>query len=390
MFSSEAWARVRLLHEGGMPIKQIAHREGMAPNTVRRLVRAAEAPRYRRSPRPPVSAPFEARILRLLKEQPSRSAAEIGRRIRWPASQSLLRAEVARLRPLVTVPVLRQRLVPELAPGWAECGLWLPEGPVEVGAGQRRRCPVVLMVAGDSGRLAARAAVSSKLSDVWAAQHHLLHEWGGVPHTVRWDPQGIDVPSWSWDEGTGWSTYRMQAELGSTTVEFVDEGTTVSNLLATARRYLTAACPPDRSFTSPEDLAAALHTWQEDFHRSWDPDRTARWAAERSALFGGPSAAHPLLQPPPDSHRTRVQPDSAGYVRAAGNDYLVGEWGARRRLTVKVTDVEVVICSGGYHAGGFHTVVYARSWAQRMQVTVPLRHELIEPSSGVRREVDGP
>ncbi|MER7756386.1 hypothetical protein [Kitasatospora sp. NPDC097643] len=138
----------------------------------------------------------------------------------------------------------------------------------------------------------------------------------------------------------------MQAELGSTTVEFFGEGTTVPDLLAAARRYLTAACPPDRSLTSPDSLAAALHTWLEDFHGSWDPDRTARWAAERSALLGDPSAAHPLLQPPPGGHRTRVQPDSAGYVRAAGNDYLVGEWGAWRRLTVKVTDAEVVICSG--------------------------------------------
>ncbi|MEV8098865.1 hypothetical protein [Kitasatospora sp. NPDC085879] len=91
-----------------------------------------------------------------------------------------------------------------------------------------------------------------------------------------------------------------------------------------------------------------------------------------------------------DSRRTRVRPDSAGYVRAAGNDYLVGAWGARRRLTVEVTDAEVVICSGGYHTGGFHTVVYARSWAEEAQITVPLCHELVEHGSGVRREVDGP
>ncbi|MFF1909474.1 hypothetical protein [Kitasatospora sp. NPDC058218] len=59
-------------------------------------------------------------------------------------------------------------------------------------------------------------------------------------------------------------------------------------------------------------------------------------------------------------------------------------------LTIEITDTEVVIRSGGYHAGGFHTLVYARSWAQKTQLTVPLRHEVVEHRSGVRRKVDGP
>ena len=55
-----------------------------------------------------------------------------------------------------------------------------------------------------------------------------------------------------------------------------------------------------------------------------------------------------------------------------------------------VTDNEVVIRSGGYHAGGFHAVTYARSWAQGTRFTVPLRHEVVESASGLRREPDGP
>ncbi len=68
----------------------------------------------------------------------------------------------------------------------------------------------------------------------------------------------------------------------------------------------------------------------------------------------------------------------------------MGEWGARRKLAVTVTDNEVVIRSGGYHTGGFHAVTYARSWAQGTRFTVPLRHEVVESASGLRREPDGP
>ncbi|MGY5118345.1 hypothetical protein ACWC2H_21175 [Streptomyces sp. 900105755] len=41
-----------------------------------------------------------------------------------------------------------------------------------------------------------------------------------------------------------------------------------------------------------------------------------------------------------------------GYVTIADSPYLVGPWGARRRLTVGVTDAEVAIRSSGYHDGG--------------------------------------
>ncbi|MEU9134272.1 hypothetical protein AB0D08_40450 [Kitasatospora sp. NPDC048540] len=225
---------------------------------------------------------------------------------------------------------------------------------------------------------------------MWAAQYRLFREWGGVPHTMRRDPSGTDVPASPWDEGDDWSTYRTQAELGSTTVEFLREGITEPALLTTARRHPAAACPPGRLFTSPDDLATALHRWPEDFPSPWAPDRTAHRTTERAALLTGPSSTRPLLQPPPGSRLLPVRPDCAGYVRAAGNDYLVGEWGARRTLTVEVTDAEVVIRSGGYHAGGFHTRIYAHPWAQKMQLTVPLRHEVVEHHRGVRKEANGP
>jgi transposase-like protein len=85
MLSSEVWAKVRRLHEDGVPIKRIARDEGLAPNTVRRLVRAVEPPRYRRPARGSLVEPFEARIVRMLREEPWLTAAVIGRRVSSPA-----------------------------------------------------------------------------------------------------------------------------------------------------------------------------------------------------------------------------------------------------------------------------------------------------------------
>ncbi|MGW7104483.1 helix-turn-helix domain-containing protein [Streptomyces sp. NPDC054838] len=164
---------VRRLRADGMPIKQIARQKQLAPNTVRRLLRSERPPQYQRPPRPSVAAPFEPLILPLLRCEPALSAAEIARHIDWPASASLLRSHVARLR--ATLPRANSRLEPEPAfrpaavladPGWAECGLWWPKTEMKVGHGQVRRCPVLLMVAGASRHLTARLLPSARFRDV--------------------------------------------------------------------------------------------------------------------------------------------------------------------------------------------------------------------------------
>ncbi|MBV7652727.1 helix-turn-helix domain-containing protein, partial [Streptomyces albidoflavus] len=96
MLSPDTWREVRRLRARGMPIKQIARHKQMAPNTVRRFLRCEQPPRYQRPERPSVAAPFEPLILQLLGDEPGMSAAEIARRINWPASASLLRFHVAR------------------------------------------------------------------------------------------------------------------------------------------------------------------------------------------------------------------------------------------------------------------------------------------------------
>jgi hypothetical protein len=110
MLSPEQWQEVRRLLAEGMPIKQIARSRRIVPNTVRRLVRSPQAPRYQRPQRASVAAAFEPRILRLLKNDPALTAADIARRINWPASASLLRSHVGRLRMTLPPPQPAPRL----------------------------------------------------------------------------------------------------------------------------------------------------------------------------------------------------------------------------------------------------------------------------------------
>ncbi|MCX5055050.1 helix-turn-helix domain-containing protein [Streptomyces sp. NBC_00474] len=392
MLSPEQWQEVRRLHAEGMPIKQIARSRHIAPNTVRRLVRSPQPPRYRRPERASVAAPFEPRILRLLESNPALTAADIAWRINWPASASLLRAHVARLRKSLPPPEPAPRLqaqqlsaglaYADLRPGWAEIGLWRPAQEFDVGHGQVRTCPVLVMVAGDSGRLAARLLPSDAFRNVWTAHYRMLQEWDAVPHTLRWETVAPrSMPSWlygaqAWD--LSWNAYVARAELAQLTIQ---TGLPTPALDA-ARRRLRAAFPAGAPAISPRAFAADLKAWVDEVNAT--ATSPARWASEHAAMRTLADASEVLGL----RARGRAVPDDDGYLAVAGNHYLVGAWGARRRLTVEITETEVVIRSSGYHAGGFHTLTYTRSWARGVRLTDPQRHTA--STSGGSRMVPGP
>ncbi|MFF9011032.1 hypothetical protein ACF087_35305 [Streptomyces goshikiensis] len=367
-----------------MPIKQIARHKHLAPNTVRRLLRSERPPRYQRPPRPSVAAPFEPLILPLLRREPALSAAEIARHIDWPASASLLRSHVARLR--ATLPRMNPQPVFQPAavlvdPGWAECGLWWPKTEITVWHGQVRRCPVLLMVAGASRRLTARLLPSSRFRDVWIGHRSQLQEWGAVPHTLRWDTEGIESPWYfnrvGWD--ISWDAYVARAELDDVTIQHV--GVPLPGLAA-ARRRLRQYRWTGQSI-APDSFAADLMSWVESANETTG-SRPVSWQQERSAMVA--------LTATPELLGIRSQgwvtPSDDGFVAIAGNHYLVGAWGARRKLTVDITDTTVTIRSSGYHAGGFHVLTYVRSWAADVHLTDPQQH--VVTHSGTRSEVQGP
>lgn len=395
MLSPDRWREVRRLRARGMPIKQIARHQQMAPNTVRRLLRCGQPPRYQRPERPSVAASFEPLILQLLRDEPLVSAAEIARRIDWPASASLLRFHVARLRSALLAQAehrLEQEqgfgsaVLRDFLPGWAECGLWWPPAELDVGHGQTRRCPVLLMVAGASRHVGACLLPSARFRNVWIGQRRLLQEWGAVPHTLRWDTSGIDF-AWDWHFDTdrwdlSWNTYVARAELDDLAVQ--DRGFQLTGLAAARRslRQSSSAGPvPAAPLTFPADLAS----WVAEANEA-ARSRPTGWTQERVAMRA-PATVPQLLA---TRCQGRAVPDTDGYIAVAGNHYLVGPWGARRRLTVELSETEVTIRSSGYHSGGFHVVIYARSWATGIHHTLPQSHTVTGLGSSRSREEAGP
>src|SRR5438093_981253 len=67
----EQWAEIRRLYfVKRLAIKGIVRRTGHGRNTIRRALRSAEAPRYRRLPRPSKLDPFREEVHRLLRQEP--------------------------------------------------------------------------------------------------------------------------------------------------------------------------------------------------------------------------------------------------------------------------------------------------------------------------------
>ena len=67
----EQWAEIRRLYlVKRLSIKEIVRRTGRGRNTIRRALRSAEAPHYRRPPRPSKLDPFREEIHRLLRSDP--------------------------------------------------------------------------------------------------------------------------------------------------------------------------------------------------------------------------------------------------------------------------------------------------------------------------------
>jgi transposase len=144
----EQWAEIRRLYfVKRLSIKEIVRRTGHSRNTIRRALRSAEAPRYRRPPRPSKLDPFRVEIHRLLRSDPCLP----GKRVRelleeqgYDGCKTILDDYLREVRPLF-LPEPRTFQRTSYRPG-APCqfDLWEPSGEIPVGAGQTRPGYVVV------------------------------------------------------------------------------------------------------------------------------------------------------------------------------------------------------------------------------------------------------
>ena len=97
------WAEVRALVADGVSRREIALRLGMNRRTVRRLVEAAEPPRYRREPSGSMLDPLDGVLRGLLADFEDIKAPRVTELLRedygYEGSVDLVRKRLAQLRP---------------------------------------------------------------------------------------------------------------------------------------------------------------------------------------------------------------------------------------------------------------------------------------------------
>lgn len=360
----EDWAEIRRLHRAeGMPIKAIARHLGIARNTVRRALAAAEPPRYERARKGSIVDAVEPRIRELLKEFPEMPATVIAERIGWERSMTVLKDRVRALRPQYKPADPASRTT--YAPGEvAQCDLWFPPAPVPVGGATRTNLPVLVMVSGYSRWLTARMLPSRAAGDLFAGMWSLLALLGAVPKTLVWDNESAVG---GWRQGRPAPTRDATAFAGSLGVRILQcrpGDPEAKGLVERANGYLETSFLPGRVFASPDDFNDQLTGWlvraNQRQHRRIECRPVDRLPADLAAMVELPPV------PPSVGWRTSVRLARDHYVRVASNDYSVHPSAIGRVVEVVAGLEEVTVtCAGRVVAR------HERCWDVHQSLTDP-------------------
>ena len=181
------WAQVRALAADGVSQREIARRLGIGRNTVRRMVEAAEPPRYSRAPAGSMLDPFEPVLRKLLDEWPEIRAPRVTEILRedfgYIGSVDLVRRRLAALRPREVRPGQRTGYRPGqvLQLDWAE----MPTRPKI--AGRERRVYALVATLPYSGAQTAHFSFDLT-AESFLEGHVRVFEWlGGVARECVYD-----------------------------------------------------------------------------------------------------------------------------------------------------------------------------------------------------------
>ncbi|WP_068268762.1 LuxR C-terminal-related transcriptional regulator [Aldersonia kunmingensis] len=96
--NADEWSEIHRCHRNGESIKGIAQRLGMSRNTVRRALAHEEPPQDHRRRVGTITDSVDADVRELLVENPDISIAEVGRRVGWERSRTMLARKVNEVR----------------------------------------------------------------------------------------------------------------------------------------------------------------------------------------------------------------------------------------------------------------------------------------------------
>jgi transposase len=189
----EQWAEIRRMHfVERLSIKEIHRRTGRDRKTIRRALRSAEPPRYRRARRPSKLDPFRDEIDRLLRSDPrlpGKRIRELIEELGYEGSKTILDDYLRELRPRYLPRRTYQRTV--YRPGeLLQFDLFEPREPIAVGHGQTRRGFLVTAEVCWSRALTGALVFSKQFPDLAFGMRRCLERLGVLPDRLVWDREG--------------------------------------------------------------------------------------------------------------------------------------------------------------------------------------------------------
>jgi transposase len=360
----EDWAEIRHLYLAEqMPIKAIARRLGLSRNTVRSAVRSVPPPRYVRASKGSIVDGVEPRVRGLLKEFPDMPATVIAERIGWTRSLTVLKDRVRELRPVYAPADPASRT--SYGPGErAQCDLWFPPASIPLGFGQVDSPPVLVMVAGYSRWLCAKAIPTRNAADLVLGQWSVVRQLGGVPRELVWDNEsgvgryGGATPKLTVEFGV------LRGMLGTRVRILRPRDPESKGLVERANGFLETSFLPGRTFASVADFDAQLAEWITRVNtrprRALDGAAPAdRIGADRAAM-----AALPPIETPTIGWRHTVRLPRDHYVRLDTCDYSVHPSAVGHRVEVAADLSTVRITRAGAPVGA-----HQRCWARQQTIT---------------------
>jgi transposase len=324
-----------------LSIKEIARRTGHGRNTIRRALRSAEAPRYRRRLRPSKLDPFRDEIHRLLRAEPRLP----GKRLRelleeqvYAGGKTILDDYLREVRPLF-LPRPRTFQRGSYRPGaFCQFDLWQPSREIAVGCGQTRRGYVVVACLPYSRVGAGTLVFSKEAPDLLYGIGGCLRKLGALPETLVWDREG------ALHAGEGRPTEPFAAFCGELGLgwRFLEPRDPQSKgVVERLQGYLETSFEPGRSFVGELDFQEQLDRWFVEranvrFHRTLRCRPLDRLGEELTLMRTLPERL-------PDVDRrfvARIAPDP--YLRVDSNDYSLDPRLVGRRVELRVSQREVI------------------------------------------------
>lgn len=373
MVSVEQWAEIRRRHlVDGVSIKRLVRETGLSKNTIRKAIRSAEPPRYRRSPQPSKLDLHRDEIKRLLKDDPKIPSQVIRDRITddgYGGGKTICDDYVRELRPIFDPPRTHQKTT--YRPGEiCQIDIWHPSSPIPVGHGQHRAGYVVVACLGYS-RFGAGALVFSRTAEdlLWGLGR-CLGSFGALPKTLVFDREG------ALHAGGGKPTSELAAFCGQLGVgwHFCEpRDPQAKGVVERLQGFIETSFEPSRSFANHLDFADQLDGWfthkaNARTHRGIRAVPAERLVSEREQMLSAPERM------PLTTKRWVIRVPVQPFFRFDTNDYSLDPRFAGRRVEVRATQRRLVAISLD---GGEIAATHRRRFAKHLTVTDPAHEKLL-------------